>query len=109
METRETRMRPFVSPLLSDQKGLASSPDRLISRDEVDETFGIPKRFLEIKACTGGGPAFIKVGRLTKYRVKDVLDWIENHRFENTTQVQQAANAKAPRVGRGVGREARNE
>lgn len=62
---------------------------RLLSRDEVDSTFGLSKRFLELAACNGGGPAFIKVGRLTRYRVQDLLDWIEANRFHNTSQVDQ--------------------
>ena len=65
------------------------NPQRLLSRDEVDSTFGISKRFLELAACNGGGPAFIKVGRLTRYRVQDLLDWIEANRFHNTSQVDQ--------------------
>lgn len=65
------------------------NPQRLLSRDEVESTFGISRRFLELAACNGGGPAFIKVGRLTRYRVQDLLDWIEANRFHNTSQVDQ--------------------
>lgn len=65
------------------------NPQRLLSRDDVDSIFGIPKRFLELAACKGNGPAFIKVGRLTRYRVEDVLDWIAAHRFHNTAHVDQ--------------------
>lgn len=61
------------------------NPARLLSRDEVERLYGIPKRFLEIAACKGGGPLFVKVGRLTRYRVKDVDDWIDNNRFANTS------------------------
>ena len=60
---------------------------RLLSRGEVESTFGISKRFLELAACNGVGPAFIKVGRLTRYRVQDLLDWIKANRFHNTSQV----------------------
>lgn len=62
---------------------------RLLSRDEVEQTFGISKRFLELAAGQGGGPAFVKVGRLTRYRICDLLEWIERNRFENTTQAAQ--------------------
>jgi hypothetical protein len=63
------------------------NPHRLMSRSDVDKHFDIPKRFLEISACKGGGPAFIKIGRLTRYKVSDILDWINTHRFENTSQL----------------------
>ncbi len=62
---------------------------RLLSRDEVESNFGISKRFLELAACNGSGPSFIKVGRLTRYRVQDLFDWIEANRFQNTSQVDQ--------------------
>lgn len=64
----------------------ASNTQRLLSRDEVEATYGITKRFLEIAACKGGGPVFVKVGRLTRYRVQDIEDWIARHRFSNTSE-----------------------
>lgn len=104
METHETDMPHAASYQTPEKIGLIASPDRLIGRDEVDEIFGIPKRFLEIVACKGGGPPFVKIGRLTKYRVRDVLSWIESHRFENTSQVQRAAELEKSQVAHGVGR-----
>jgi hypothetical protein len=65
------------------------NPQRLLSRTEVDHIFGIPKRFLELAACKGSGPAFVKIGRLSRYRVVDVTSWIACHRYENTSQVTQ--------------------
>lgn len=56
------------------------SADRLLSRNEVETAFGISKRFLEVSACRGDGPPMIKIGRLSRYRVKDVRDWIEANR-----------------------------
>jgi hypothetical protein len=79
---------PHVPPD-KDSSSESLNPQRLLSRDEVDSIFGIPKRFLELAACKGNGPAFIKVGRLTRYRVQDVLDWIADHRFHNTAHVDQ--------------------
>lgn len=51
--------------------------DRLLSRDEVDARFGIPKRFLELAVAKGNGPKVVRVGRLVRYRVADVRQWIE--------------------------------
>lgn len=79
---------PFSSKDLQ-QQGLpapASISQRLLSRDEVAAFFGIPKRFLEIAACKGGGPAFVKVGRLTRYRGEDIEAWIAKNRFSSTSE-----------------------
>lgn len=50
--------------------------DRLLDRREVEERFGISKRFLEIAAVRGEGPPMIKIGRLARYRVADIRSWI---------------------------------
>lgn len=79
---------PFTSKILpwqQDNPKHNENPWRLLSRDEVEATYGIAKRFLEIAACKGGGPDFVKVGRLTRYRVQDIEDWIDKHRYPNTS------------------------
>ncbi len=93
-------MHPTNPPPESLRPKFSLNLSRMISRDEVDAEFGIPKRFLEIAACKGGGPAFVKIGRLTRYKVEDLLTWIDEHRFENTSQVQQAATPPSTRTGR---------
>jgi predicted DNA-binding transcriptional regulator AlpA len=51
--------------------------EKLLSRDEVQERFGISKRFLEIAAARGAGPRIVRFGRSVRYRVADVQEWIE--------------------------------
>jgi predicted DNA-binding transcriptional regulator AlpA len=51
--------------------------DRLLTRAEVAERFGISKRFLETCAMKGQGPRRIYLGRLVRYRAADVAAWIE--------------------------------
>lgn len=58
-----------------------SNLDFLLSRDEVELHFGVPKRFLEISATRGDGPKLVRIGRLVRYRKKDILDWIESNTF----------------------------
>jgi predicted DNA-binding transcriptional regulator AlpA len=53
--------------------------DRLLTRKEVEQRFGISKRYLETAAMKEEGPRRVNVGRLVRYRVKDVVDWIENN------------------------------
>ena len=51
--------------------------DRLLTRREVEDRFGITKRFLEVAVMRGNGPPFVKVGRLVRYRASDLRAWIE--------------------------------
>lgn len=51
--------------------------DRLLNRREVDEAFGIPRRFLEKSAATCDGPPRVYIGRLVRYRVRDIRQWID--------------------------------
>jgi len=46
--------------------------ERLLSRDEVEERFGVTKRFLELCVIDGKGPKLIKIGRCARYRPSDV-------------------------------------
>lgn len=55
--------------------------DRLLSRVEVEERFGIPKRYLEMAVMRGGGPPFIKLGRLVRYRIDDIEAWLNRQRI----------------------------
>lgn len=55
------------------------SNDRLLTRDEVDERFGIPKRFLEICVMHKTGPRIVRIGRLVRYRAQDIYNWIDRN------------------------------
>ncbi len=50
--------------------------ERLLSRGEVEERFGISKRFLELAAMRGQGSAIVRIGRLVRYRPADLHAWI---------------------------------
>lgn len=58
------------------------NPQKLLSRDEVEALFGISKRFLELAVRKNNGPVFVKLGRLTRYRVRDIETWITKNRYE---------------------------
>lgn len=63
------------------------NPQKLLFRDEVEALFGISKRFLELAVRKCNGPIFVKVGRLTRYRVRDVEAWITKNRYEGVGNV----------------------
>lgn len=50
--------------------------DRLLTRFEVEQHFGIPKRYLETCVARGEGPPIVRIGRLARYRTKDIQEWI---------------------------------
>lgn len=50
---------------------------RLLCRSDVEEQFGISKRYLEIAAVRGDGPPIVRLGRSVRYRIADILAWIE--------------------------------
>jgi predicted DNA-binding transcriptional regulator AlpA len=69
----------------SETQGL--NPQKLLSRDEVEALFGISKRFLELAVRKNNGPVYVKVGRLTRYRVRDVETWISKNRYDGLGSV----------------------
>lgn len=59
--------------------------DRLMTRAEVAERFGLGKRFLELAAVKGGGPSYYKIGSAVRYKASDVRDWLEAQRRAHTS------------------------
>ena len=54
---------------------------RLLSREEAADFLGVSKGTLEIWACTKRyNLPFTKIGRLAKYRMSDLEDFINNNR-----------------------------
>ena len=64
------------------------SPDRLLSRPEVEASFGISRRFLEVAAVKGNGPPMVRLGRAVRYRYGDLRSWIEAQRVNSTSEVR---------------------
>lgn len=60
--------------------------ERLLSRAEVQDRFGIGQRFLADAHKRGEGPRLIRVGRLIRYRVQDVRAWIEAQASDEVTR-----------------------
>ena len=62
------------------------SPERLLTRKEVEQVFGYPsKRFLELAALRGDGPMMVRIGRSVRYRVSDLRTWIAAHQVASTS------------------------
>lgn len=56
--------------------------DYLLSRTEVEAKFGITKRYLELAIMHGNGPAYVRIGRLVRYRIRDIESWIDANTVE---------------------------
>lgn len=53
---------------------------------EAAQHLGLQKSTLEAWRCRGGGPRFVKMGRVVRYRQADLDAWIESRVRENTIQ-----------------------
>ena len=65
--------------------------ERLLDRTEVEQRFGVPKRFLETAVARGDGPPFVRIGRLVRYRAVDIQDWISSERHMPDRSTRSAA------------------
>ena len=65
----------------------SSDPSRLVEDVEASDILGgVKKQTLSVWRLRGCGPPFIKIGRLVRYRVSDLMDYIESRRVNNTAE-----------------------
>lgn len=59
---------------------------RLLSRDDVEQEFGIKRRWLELAAMNGDGPPMVRISaRMIRYRRKDIEDWLADRTVRSTS------------------------
>ena len=59
----------------------------LLSRDEIDGEYGLPKRWLELAALTGNGPPMVRISRrLVRYQRGALEDWLKARTVTSTTE-----------------------
>jgi excisionase family DNA binding protein len=51
--------------------------EKLLTQKEVAHRLGISERTLERHRVTGTGPRWARLGRLVRYRVSDLEQWVE--------------------------------
>jgi excisionase family DNA binding protein len=56
--------------------------ERLLTRGEVAEFLGVPVKTVAAWAYTGRGPAFVRIGKHSRYDPADVRAWIERQRID---------------------------
>jgi len=63
--------------------------DRLMSRKEVQDEFGLSENLLEKLAVRGGGPIMTKISaRMVRYRRSDIEAWLASKRIANTAEFE---------------------
>jgi excisionase family DNA binding protein len=60
--------------------------ERLLSQREVAELLGIAERSMESWRLRGGGPRYVRVGRLIRYRHTDVSAWLAARERSSTSE-----------------------
>lgn len=69
-------------------------PEALLTELEAADFLKISHRALQAWRVRGAGPAFVKVGRLVRYRRADLLDFCASQTFASTS----AADAQRTEV-----------
>ena len=49
---------------------------------EAAQKLGVAVQTLRNWRCNRRGPAYIKLGRSVRYRIEDILDFIDKHRID---------------------------
>ena len=69
---------------------MASGPvEKLLTQKEVAHQLGISQRTLERHRVIGTGPRFVRLGRLVRYRMSDLEEWIELSVRRSTSDLDQ--------------------
>jgi hypothetical protein len=65
--------------------------NEILSTRQAAAYCGLSPRTLEKHRCLGGGPTYVKLGRLVKYRVVDLEAWITGGQRRSTSDPGGAA------------------
>ena len=58
----------------------------LLSRDQIEDQFGLRRGWLEQLAHIGGGPTYLKLGRrMVRYRRSEIERWLTAHEVRHTS------------------------
>lgn len=90
--TAAARVRHHPKFLLLDRRaqyiagqGIGADPDMLLVTKQLAEWLGVPVQWLEIGRSKGYGPPFRRLGtRAIRYRVGDILRWLEDRSHKST-------------------------
>ena len=58
----------------------------LLDQEKAAERLGVAPKTMEAWRHRGGGPPYLKIGRLCKYRSSDLQSWIEQNVRRSTSE-----------------------
>jgi hypothetical protein len=61
-------------------------PDQLLTQDDLAPRIKVQTKTLEAWRYRGGGPKFVRVGRLIRYRPSDVQEWLTSRTVHSTSE-----------------------
>ena len=61
----------------------------LLTTEQAAKYLNLSPKTLERLRCEGGGPAFLKLGRLVRYRIDSLQEWIASKVYHSTSEYGQ--------------------
>jgi predicted DNA-binding transcriptional regulator AlpA len=62
------------------------NPQELLRTSGAAAITGLSVSTLNKLRCSGGGPAFLKLGRAVRYKPVDLKDWLDSRRVLSTSE-----------------------
>jgi predicted DNA-binding transcriptional regulator AlpA len=62
------------------------NPQELLRTSGAAAKTGLSVSTLNKLRCSGGGPAFLKLGRAVRYKPVDLKDWLDSRRVMSTSE-----------------------
>jgi predicted DNA-binding transcriptional regulator AlpA len=63
------------------------NPQELLRTSGAAAISGLSVSTLNKLRCSGGGPAFLKLGRAVRYKPVDLKDWLDSRRVTSTSEI----------------------
>lgn len=64
-----------------------NQPSRLLTEKEAAEILNVSIKTMQFWRLVGNGPPFTKLGRLVRYELKELQNFIQQNRRKNTCNV----------------------
>ena len=76
------------------------SNELLLNERQAAKSLTVGEKCLQAWRTRGGGPAYIKIGRLIRYRQTDLDNWIEQRKRTSTSDEATSNHKVARQAGR---------
>jgi predicted DNA-binding transcriptional regulator AlpA len=74
----------------------------LLSREEIQKEYGLTRRWLELAALKGNGPAYVKIGsRTVRYRRAEIERWLAEREVRSTSEHSSRGTATNTSIRKG--------